>query len=398
MTLISNTNTKDNLNLINYLERQIISKKDRFKLNNGELKEIKQDFLKSKVLIVGAAGSIGSEFVKRMYDFNFSKLFLLDKNENDLTDLNRYLVRLKKKSKINLTDYICTDINTFSLSNFIKENKVSHYLNFAAVKHVRSEENFHSLKYMIETNSKNFLWNVNSKNKLKKVFSVSTDKSVNPQSFLGFSKKLMEAKMYNFKKKNKKVFVSSARFANVSFSNGSILKLIIEKLGSKDKIGIPLNINRYFITHREAISLCLKSLLKKNDNHVILPEEKVLKKQYSIFYLLKKILKLLKISYFISKNKKYILVKKFGQKIYLIEKSIVGQKNFEEIIEDSENLKKNKNDYSTIKTNLRDEYGYAKVIKKLNKCNNLTELKKVIQIYLKLSNQSNKRIQLSKSI
>ena len=131
---------------------------------------------------------------------------------------------------------------------------------------------------------------------------------------------------------------------------------------------------------------------------MILPEEKVLKKQYSIFYLLKKILKLLKISYFISKNKKYILVKKFGQKIYLIEKSIVGQKNFEEIIEDSENLKKNKNDYSTIKTNLRDEYGYAKVIKKLNKCNNLTELKKVIQIYLKLSNQSNKRIQLSKSI
>ena len=90
--------------------------------------------------------------------------------------------------------------------------------------------------------------------------------------------------MYNFKKKNKKIFVSSARFANVSFSNGSILKLIIEKLGSKDKIGIPLHINRYFITHRESINLCLKSLLKENDNHVILPEEKVLKK--AIFYII----------------------------------------------------------------------------------------------------------------
>tara|TARA_A100001011_G_scaffold340724_1_gene373090 strand:- start:219 stop:1415 length:1197 start_codon:yes stop_codon:yes gene_type:complete len=398
MTLISNINKKNNQNLINYLEKQIISSKDRFGLNNRELKEIKKDFLKSNVLIVGAAGSIGSEFVKRMYDFNFSKLFLLDKNENDLTDLNRYLVRSKKRSKVNLTDYICTDINTFSLSNFIKENEVSHYLNFAAVKHVRSEENFHSLKYMIETNSKNFLWNINPNNKLKKIFSVSTDKSVNPQSFLGFSKKLMEAKMYNFKKKNKKIFVSSARFANVSFSNGSILKLIIEKLGSKDKIGIPVHINRYFITHRESISLCLKSLLKENDNHVILPEEKVLKKQYSILYLLKKILKLLKISYSIPKHKKYILIKKFGQKIYLVKKSIIGQKNFEEIIEESENLKKNKNDNSTIKTDLRDEYGYEKVIKKLNRCNNLIELKKIIQIYLKLSNQSNKRIQLSKSI
>ena len=131
---------------------------------------------------------------------------------------------------------------------------------------------------------------------------------------------------------------------------------------------------------------------------MILPEEKVLKKQYSILYLLKKILKLLKISYSIPKHKKYILVKKFGQKIYLVKKSIIGQKNFEEIIEESENLKKNKNDNSTIKTDLRDEYGYEKVIKKLNRCNNLTELKKIIQIYLKLSNQSNKRIQLSKSI
>ena len=68
-------------------------------MNKRELKEIKRDFLKSKVLIVGAAGSIGSEFVKRMYDFNFSKLFFTRQNENDLTDLNRYLVRSKKKDR-----------------------------------------------------------------------------------------------------------------------------------------------------------------------------------------------------------------------------------------------------------------------------------------------------------
>ena len=116
-------------------------------MNKRELKEIKRDFLKSKVLIVGAAGSIGSEFVKECTT-SILVAFLLDKNENDLTDLNRYLVRSKKRSKVNLTDYICTDINTFGLSKFIKENEVSHYLNFAAVKHVRSEENFHSLKYI----------------------------------------------------------------------------------------------------------------------------------------------------------------------------------------------------------------------------------------------------------
>ena len=109
--------------------------------------------------------------------------------------------------------------------------------------------------------------------------------------------------MSKFKKNNNKVFTSSARFANVSFSNGSILKLIIEKLGTDNNIGIPLNIKRYFITHEESISLCLKSLLKENDNHILLPNEKILKKQYSIFEILIKILKYCKINYSFQKKK-----------------------------------------------------------------------------------------------
>ncbi len=393
--MILNLNNK--INSIEDLEKNIISKKNRFRLNTAQMREIKKDFSGSNVLIIGAAGSIGSKFVKKIYLLNFRHLFLIDKNENDLTDLNRFLVRKNNPKKINNTEFICTDLNILNLEKFIAENRITHYFNFAAVKHVRSEENYHSLKYMIETNSKNFI-NEKKSYSFKKFFSVSTDKSVNPESFLGFSKKLMEAKMSKFKKNNKKVFTSSARFANVSFSNGSILKLIIEKLGTDNNIGIPLNIKRYFITHEESISLCLKSLLKENDNHILLPNEKILKRQYSIIEILIKILKYFKINYSFSKKKNFIYIKKFNQKIFLINRNIVGQKNFEEISEESENPKKIKGDKTVLKTPLKDTHNYKYVIKKLNYSKNLSELKSVIRTYQKKSNYKKNKIRLSRSI
>ena len=98
---------------------------------------------------------------------------------------------------------------------------------------------------MLMTNSKNFLPKKKKYKNLKKIFSISTDKAVHPSSILGVSKKIMEEKLYEIKRRNTKLFVSSARFANVSFSNGSILKLIVDNLRLKKDFGIPLNINRF---------------------------------------------------------------------------------------------------------------------------------------------------------
>ena len=84
----------------------------------------------------------------------------------------------------------------------------------------------------------------------------------------------------SLKKKIKMFQISSVRFANVSFSNGSILKNIIDKIDNKEPLGIPSNVKRYFITHGEAVNLCLKSLLSKCDNKILVPKNNYLKNRY----------------------------------------------------------------------------------------------------------------------
>ena len=82
---------------------------------------------------------------------------------------------------------------------------------------------------MFKTNSINFI--PKKLSNLKKIFSISTDKTVNPSSILGVSKYLMEVNLSKYKNKN--IFVSSVRFANVAFSNGSILKYVVDRLIQK---------------------------------------------------------------------------------------------------------------------------------------------------------------------
>ena len=217
-----------------FFEKKIISEIDRFKLNTNEENEIFNDFNDSSILILGAAGSIGNVFTKKISNYKFKKLILLDKNENDLTELNRDLILELTLDKIKKIRFICSDITISNINNIIKKNSVTHLLNFSALKHVRSEEEIDSVKYMLSTNSDRFFnFKRNEKNSLKKIFSVSTDKSVNPSSILGISKFLMEQKLAEIKLFKKKIFVSTTRFANVSFSNGSILKNIIDKIRKK---------------------------------------------------------------------------------------------------------------------------------------------------------------------
>ena len=186
------------------LEKKIISKNNRFNLSKSDKFELKKNFFNSNILITGAAGSIGSAFVKLLKSYKFKNLILLDKDENQLTELNRDLV-IKFSNKINRVKFICVDLNIFKIKTFLIREKISHYFNFAAIKHVRSQEQVDSLKYMFSTNSINFLpfQKINNSH-LKQIFSISTDKSVYPTSMLGVSKLLMEQVLANFKKKIKK--------------------------------------------------------------------------------------------------------------------------------------------------------------------------------------------------
>ena len=362
-----------------FYENKIISNTDRFKLSNKDEKELKNDFNGSNIFILGAAGSIGSSFAKRLMKFNFKNLYFVDKNENDLTELNREIILLADNKTLHKIKYICTDLTIFDIDNFLKEKKITHYLNFAAIKHVRSEEELISLKYMFLTNSKNFL--PIKKHYLKKVFSISTDKTVNPTSLLGISKTLMERQLSKFKKENKRLFVSSVRFANVSFSNGSILKYVVDRVNKKKLFGIPKTIRRYFITHEEAGSLCLKSLLKRNDNMILLPKHDYLKKEHLIKDIVTKILKLNNYNpeYRKKIKNKNIKINK-NYPVLLTSPNTSGQKYYEEFYENSEKLFYDEEDKTISKINLPTSNNINKV---LNNILNLSSIDKMKSFLVK---------------
>ena len=312
---------------ISSIEQEIFGRDSRFKLKKNQQNELKKNLNKSRILIFGAAGSIGKVFSIKLKDYNVSKVIFLDKDENSLTELNRE-INLNYKKKI-AKDFICQDINDINIFNLLKSEKITHFFNFAALKHVRSEENFYSLKYLIKTNciSPFKLGNLNKLKNLKKIFFISTDKTVYPSSLMGCSKKIMENELYKLKRKNRKKFVSTVRFANVAFSNGSLLKNIYNKTLANLRFGVPNLIKRYFVTHSEAGDLCFISLLRESDNSIVIPSHKTIGKQILLKDLAIKIVKLI--------NKKPIFLKKVEnaknnvQQIILEKGEIKGQKNKE---------------------------------------------------------------------
>ena len=321
------------------LEKKIFNNK-RYRLNDSENREIAKIFKKGNILVIGACGSIGFPITNEIINYDFNKIYLIDKNENSLTELNREIILKSNKSKIKKISYICCDLTHLNIDKLIKDKKITHYLNLSAVKHVRSEEDINSLKYMFKTNSDSFL----PKNKhrhLKIIFSVSSDKAVYPSSMLGVSKLLMEKKLMSYKLKNNSTNICCARFANVSFSNGSILKFVSDRLDQKKVFGIPKNIRRYFITHEEAKNLCLKSMLKKYQNKIIVPSHKSLGKNFLIKDLVDIIAKI--------KKKKINYTYKFNKNlksnvVVLTNSNFAGQKLEEMLYYAEEKIKINEND------------------------------------------------------
>ena len=386
-----------NENLYRALESHIISKTNRFEINKEDLKELKKSFNNKTVLVSGASGSIGSEFSKDIfkYKFRLKKIIFLDKDENSLTELNRELLVLKNFKNVE-SEFICVDLNSTDISDFLIRENIEYYLNFAAIKHVRSEENIHSIKYMFKTNSLNFA--PQKKHKLKKFFSISTDKTVNPSSILGVSKNLMEIHLSKFKSKN--TFVSSVRFANVSFSNGSILKYVVDRIRQKKEFGVPENIKRFFITHSEASSLCFKSLLNRNNNKIIIPNPRVLNKDFLIKDLTEKIITNFKLNPKFYKNKNKILTNNYKNKqCYVLLTSISdGQKAYEELFSENENVHSD-TDNTVCKVNL-PPYN-KRILNLLNKiliCKNINQIKKIILREFNNYNPPKKTIKLSKTI
>ena len=384
-----------NENLYKHFETETISKVNRFEIRKKDLNELKNSFHNKIVLISGASGSIGSQFSKDIFKYNFKikKIIFLDKDENMLTELNRELLLIKNFRKVN-KEFICSDLNSVSISDILLKDKVQFYLNFAAIKHVRSEENIQSIKYMLKTNSINFM--PRKFKYLKKIFSISTDKTVNPSSVLGVSKYLMEMNLSKYKKKN--IFVSSARFANVAFSNGSILKYVVDRIIQKKEFGVPINIKRFFITHSEASNLCFKSLLKRNNKKVVIPNLKTLDKDYFLTELVKKITKNFNLTAKFYK-KGNITNNYRNKKCYILLTSISdGQKTFEEFVSKNENILEDV-DKSICKVDLPSYHNSIDdILDKILKIKDIVKLKKYLSIKFKNYQPLEKYIKISQTI
>ena len=123
---------------------------------------------------------------------------------------------------------------------------------------------------------------------------------------MGCTKKIMENELYKLKLRYKNKSITTVRFANVAFSNGSILKNIYERTINSEVFGVPLKIKRFFVTHKEAADLCLLSLLKEADGNIIIPNPDIFQKQFFIKDIASKIVKVL--------GKKIIFTKKIINK------------------------------------------------------------------------------------
>jgi FlaA1/EpsC-like NDP-sugar epimerase len=233
--------------------------------------EIRQIVSTSSFLVIGGAGSIGQAVVKEVFKRNPLKLHVVDISENNMVEL----VRDVRSSY----GYIAGDFQTFALDvgsveydAFIKaDGQYDYVLNLSALKHVRSEKDPFTLMRMIDVNilntEKTLLQSI--ANNSKKYFCVSTDKAANPVNMMGASKRIMEMFLM---RRSMDINISTARFANVAFSDGSLLHGFNQRIQKRQPIVAPQDIKRYFVTPKESGELCLMSCLFGETRDIFFPK------------------------------------------------------------------------------------------------------------------------------
>lgn len=225
----------------------------------------------STFLVIGGAGSIGQAVAKEIFKRNPKKLHVVDISENNMVEL----VRDIRSSH----GYIEGDFQTFALDvgsveydAFINaDGQYDYVFNLSALKHVRSEKDPFTLMRMIDVNilntEKTLLQSI--ANKSKKYFCVSTDKAANPVNMMGASKRIMEMFLM---RRSLDINISTARFANVAFSDGSLLHGFNQRIQKNQPIVAPQDIKRYFVTPKESGELCLMSCIFGENRDIFFPK------------------------------------------------------------------------------------------------------------------------------
>ena len=262
------------ININEFISKNITDRKLSMFLDDiTENKLDLQKRIKNKsVLVIGGAGSIGSSFIKALLPFEPKSLVVVDINENGLTELTR---DLRSSKGIHIPNEFITYPMSYADSVFYKMFKSRKgfdiVANFSAHKHVRSEKDVFSVEALIKNNVINAkrLLDILESYPPKHFFCVSTDKAANPVNIMGGSKKIMEDMIMTY---SQKFPVTTARFANVAFSNGSLPQGFLERISKKQPISAPNDVTRYFVSPEESGQICLLACILGNTGEIYFPK------------------------------------------------------------------------------------------------------------------------------
>ena len=297
----------------------------------------------SRFLVIGAAGSIGQAVSREIFIRDPKSLHVVDISENNMVELVRNL-----RSTVG---YGTGDFKTFSLDCGSLEFQAlmdsygpyDYVFNLSALKHVRSEKDPYTLMRMIMVNIFNTIKTLQmaKDNGVKKYFCVSTDKAANPVNMMGASKRIMEMLLM---RESLKQEISMARFANVAFSDGSLLHGFHQRFTKKQPFSAPNDVRRYFVTPQESGELCLLSGLLGNNRDIFFPKlsEKlhlITFSQIAISYLKERGFEpYLCESEDEARDKTKELIAKDLWPCYFFKSDTTGEKDFEEFFTDAEDL------------------------------------------------------------
>ena len=310
---------------------------------NSLSNELEKKVENASFLVIGGGGSIGQAVTKEIFKRNPKALHVVDINENNLVELVRDI-----RSTLG---YIKGDFKTFAVDcggkefeAFISSQRSYDFIfNLSALKHVRSEKDPFTLMRMLMVNIFNTLKTLDLVRNFgaNKYFCVSTDKAANPVNMMGASKLIMEMFLM---RESKTIPISMARFANVAFSDGSLLHGFNQRFAKRQPFSAPSDVRRYFITPQESGELCLMSALLGENRDIFFPKLSEELHLETFSNIAERYLRLMDYEPFICSSEdeardmsaKLIAKKKWP--CYFFTSNTTGEKDFEEFFTDKEDL------------------------------------------------------------
>lgn len=263
-----------NMNLEKFIAKHITKRSESLFRNDllSNAQRLNEEINGKSVLIIGGAGTIGASYIKALLKYNPSSLIVIDISENGLTELTR---DLRSTYDLKVPDVYKTYPVNFGdpVFNRILKNEGPFDIvaNFAAHKHVRSEKDAYSITALIENNvlKAEILLNKLLSNPPNHFFCVSTDKAANPANIMGASKKIMEELILAY---SRLIPITTARFANVAFSNGSLLYGFLERMMKRQPLTAPSDVKRYFVSPEESGQICLLACMLGESGDIFFPK------------------------------------------------------------------------------------------------------------------------------